>query len=82
MSEIDRTHVKGRGAQIKPPNRFDRIHYEDDLEQVELDDDFMQSRRSVKTEYLPDDSQSVITENDSPDDGETLDADLEEDRVG
>lgn len=69
MSENDRPNAKGRGAQIKPPNRFDRIQYEDDWEHIELDNDYMQSCRSIKTVYLPDDSQSIVAENDSPDVG-------------
>ncbi len=69
MSETDRPHAKGRGAQIKPPNRFESVQYEEDWEQVELDDDYMKSCRSIKTEYLPDNSQSIVAENDSPDVG-------------
>ncbi len=69
MSESNRPTVKGRGAQIRPPNRFEATHYEADLEQLEGDDEFLQSQRSIPTQYIPDDAKSVVSENDSPDVG-------------
>ncbi|WP_437202432.1 PA0069 family radical SAM protein [Planctomicrobium sp. SH664] len=59
--------AKGRASQIHPPNRFDRIHAEDDFEQVEHDSEFLEDRQQVPTEYLPDETRSIISENDSPD---------------
>ncbi len=56
----------GRGAGVSPPNRFERTHLEDDWEQLPADDDLM-GRRKIATEFLPDGSKTVITENDSPD---------------
>jgi DNA repair photolyase len=58
---------KGRGSHIKPPNRFDSIQATDDFEQLEFDEEFQQQLRLLPTEYLPDESKSVVTENDSPD---------------
>jgi DNA repair photolyase len=58
----------GRGSQIRPANRFEQTHVEDDFEQLEDDDELLASRR-LKTEFLPDRTQRIITENDSPDVG-------------
>jgi DNA repair photolyase len=58
---------KGRGAQFSPPNRFEKVHVEPDYEQFEHDEDFLEERGTVDTEFLHDDSKSIISENDSPD---------------
>ncbi len=60
---------RGRGARINPPNRFEATHRELDLEQVEGDDDFLDTLGRPPTEYLPDTSRSIIAQNDSPDVG-------------
>ncbi len=54
----------GRGAQSNPPNRFEAIRIE--WEDTERDEDVGQPRRVV-TEYYVDQTQSIISENDSPD---------------
>ena len=64
-----RPEAKGRGSQLAPPNRFGVPQPILDLEQVEHDEEFLNSLRTVPTEYLPDDSQSIISENNSPDIG-------------
>ncbi len=56
-----------RGAAINPPNRFERLHQEPDYEHLEYDEDFLTGQENPKTEYLPDDSQTIVTSNDSPD---------------
>lgn len=58
--------VVGRGAQIAPPNRFETTHLEDDWEHLEGDPELLDERR-LATEFLPDNSKSIITENNSPD---------------
>jgi DNA repair photolyase len=60
---------RGRGSQLDLPNRFERTYRELDLEQVEWDDDYLQSLEHRATEYLPDRSRSIVSENDSPDVG-------------
>ena len=60
---------RGRGARINPPNRFEVTHRELDLEQVEGDDEYLESLGRPPTEYLPDTSRSIIALNDSPDVG-------------
>ena len=60
---------RGRGARINPPNRFETTHRELDLEQVEPDDNFLETLGRPPTEYLPDTSRTIIAQNDSPDVG-------------
>ncbi|MGD9720611.1 MAG: PA0069 family radical SAM protein [Pirellulales bacterium] len=58
--------IVGRAAGIAPPNRFERVRTEDDFEQLDAADDLPDVRR-LPTVYLPDNSQTLISENDSPD---------------
>jgi DNA repair photolyase len=56
--------TRGRGANINPANRFEALHY--DLEDwCEPDVE----SNSVRTQFLRDDSQSIISYNNSPDVG-------------
>jgi len=57
----------GRAAEAAPPNRFETIHVEVDLEQLAGDDELLAAERRVPTQFLVDASQSIITSNDSPD---------------
>jgi DNA repair photolyase len=57
----------GRAAQTQPPNRFATTHLVEVFDDLEPDDDRLATRRVVPTEYLPDESKSVVSENDSPD---------------
>jgi DNA repair photolyase len=66
---MDAPLAKGRGSQINPPNRFGGPWYEVDLEQVEHDQEYLDSLRNRPTEYIPDNSKTLISENDSPDVG-------------
>jgi DNA repair photolyase len=62
----NRPAIKGRGTALRPNNRFERVYTEDDFEQLDpAADDAPVS--GVVTEYLPDDSQSIVSTNDSPD---------------
>ncbi len=58
---------RGRGAAINPANRFLATHTERDFEQVEHDEEFLDAAAHPRTEYLRDSSQSIVTENTSPD---------------
>jgi DNA repair photolyase len=60
---------KGRGARFNPANRFEPTHHEFELEQVEEDEEYLETLGRPRTEYLPDRSRSIIAENDSPDVG-------------
>ncbi|MCC9608901.1 PA0069 family radical SAM protein [Blastopirellula sp. JC732] len=58
--------VIGRGADFNPTNRFERLATVDDwehLDEAEIDD----APRKVATELYDDQSQSIVTENNSPD---------------
>ncbi len=57
--------AKRRGAPLAPPNRFERYRYENEGEPSGDET----ASPPVRTEYLPDDSRSIIAENDSPDVG-------------
>ena len=60
--------VIGRGSQIAPPNRFERTYTAADYEQLTAED-LVENERKLTTEFFPDQTRSIITENDSPDVG-------------
>ena len=62
-----RPHPKGRGTALNTQNRFEATRMEDDWEQLAIDDEMLDSRPLVPTEYFPDQTQSIVAENDSPD---------------
>jgi DNA repair photolyase len=55
------------GSQLDPPNRFERVRAEVDNEQLEWDTEYIEQRHERQIEYLDDDTQSIVTENKSPD---------------
>ena len=55
------------GSQIDPPNRFEKMQRELDLEHLEWDQEYLDGLQKRPIEYLPDSSQSIVSENDSPD---------------
>lgn len=65
----ERIQPRGRGAGFNPPNRFDPLHHEVELETVEDDADYLDSMRRPETEFLDDRSRSIVAENKSPDVG-------------
>lgn len=67
MSGRQGRESKGRGSQAQPPNRFGGLHAEIELEAFEHDEEALEDLRSVRTEFLPDASKSIVSENDSPD---------------
>jgi DNA repair photolyase len=60
---------RGRGARLNPPNRFEITHHELELEQVEDDEEYLDSLSHKSTEFLPDTSRRILAKNDSPDVG-------------
>jgi DNA repair photolyase len=58
--------AKGRGSQINPTNRFERLDVVADLDHFDSEEDQAEPR-AVRTEYFFDDSKSIINENQSPD---------------
>jgi DNA repair photolyase len=69
MSEPTIPAPRGRGAWSNPPNRFEVIHHELELETVEDDEDYLGALSRPPTEFLSDRSRSIVAENDSPDVG-------------
>ncbi len=67
MSNSHQPAPTGRGSHSNPPNRFEKTHAERDLEHCEHDAELLAQLDRPPTEYLADQSQSVVTENDSPD---------------
>src|SRR6266550_7539231 len=63
--------LKGRGAAINPPNRFERMRVDDDFEHLDGDEEFQDSLGKVQTQYLIDTSRTIIAHNDCPDVGFT-----------
>jgi DNA repair photolyase len=57
----------GRGAASQPANRFITVFQEADLEHVADDQEYLSQLGRPPTVYLPDSSQSIVTENNSPD---------------
>jgi DNA repair photolyase len=55
--------IRGRGAAINPPNRFERIVYEEDAEGIDADEP------RPKTELFRDASRSILARNESRDVG-------------
>lgn len=55
------------GSNIDPPNRFQSIHRETDLEHLEWDQEYLNAQGNRRIEYIDDTSQSIISENQSPD---------------
>ena len=55
------------GSNIDPPNPFDRHQREKDLEHVADDLDYLASLEKREVIYLDDDSQSIVSQNQSPD---------------
>jgi len=55
------------GSMVDPPNRFEKVHRQLQLDQVEWDLEYLQQLDHRKIEYFDDDSKSIVSENDSPD---------------
>lgn len=66
-SERQARRTVGRGAQTSPGNRFERVHTEPDLEQLAGDDELLAESHRVRTEFLPNQTRTILTSNDSPD---------------
>ncbi len=57
----------GRGAGFNPANRYEKTHVEPDAEQLAWWQEETPERPTLKTQLLPDRSQTIIASNDSPD---------------
>lgn len=59
--------AKRRGAQVSPDNRFLPVQHVADFEHREYDEELRQENRVLPTEFIADESRSIISENNSPD---------------
>ena len=64
-----RLQVHGRGAGVQPANPYRPLQIEDDLQQVAGDQQYLDERQRPPTRYYEDISQSIVSQNDSPDIG-------------
>ena len=64
MTPSSPNHIPGRGAHLNPPNRFERIVVERDPDEGDVPPE---ERTHPRTEFYFDASESILTENDSPD---------------
>lgn len=55
------------GSQIDPPNRYLRQHQVFDPEYMEWDREYLEAKFTREIEYSSDTTQSIVSENDSPD---------------
>ena len=55
------------GSNIDPPNRFETVHQEADLEHLEWDQEHLRTLTHRRIEYVFDSSRSIVSENKSPD---------------
>lgn len=55
------------GSNIDPPNRFDKVHQELDLEHLEWDQEYLRDLTNRRIEFITDSSSTIISENNSPD---------------
>jgi DNA repair photolyase len=67
MSDHPPRRFVGRGSAITPANRFVARQTVANHEQLAADDELLADERVLPTQFLPDRSQSLISENDSPD---------------
>lgn len=66
-SSLPRHGGRGRGTPINPPNRFEQIRVEiDEAALADLDPDEV-VRPNPRTQFFDDNSQSILSRNDSPD---------------
>ena len=55
------------GSNIDPPNRFETVHHEPDLEHLQWDQEHLRALSNRKIEYIDDASKTIVSENSSPD---------------
>src|SRR5438093_1438031 len=68
MNISSSTRIIGRAATHSPPNRFEKLHCEADDEHLSWEEaNDLAAPRRVPTEFLPDESKTILRENNSPD---------------
>jgi DNA repair photolyase len=66
MNTPQRLPPPGRGAHLNPKNRFEKLEYVADPPE-DIGGDDVEEQRPLRTQFLRDDTQSIISKNDSPD---------------
>ncbi len=66
---IQRPNIRGRAAGVQPDNPYLRTLQVDDFEHVAEDAEYLDALDRPPTQYLDDESQSIVATNDSPDVG-------------
>lgn len=61
--------IAGRAAQHHPPNRFLTTHLEETFDDRQYEEELLADERKIPAELIADASQTIITENNSPDVG-------------
>jgi DNA repair photolyase len=64
-----RPTIRGRGAAVQPDNPYLTTQRVDDWEQIADDEEYLAALGRPPTEYLDDNSQTIVATNDSPDVG-------------
>lgn len=59
--------AKRRGAKVNPPNRFEPTFSVPDFEHREFDEELLGPLPILPTDFIPDQTASIVTKNDSPD---------------
>lgn len=64
---MNKTKLRGRGTDINPPNRFEKLHIEETEDLYDERDYEPGSERKIETVFYKDHSKSAIAKNNSPD---------------
>ena len=63
----NKSKYRGRGTDLNPPNRFERLHVDENEDNFEYRDEWEDDERKLDTIFYKDNSRMVIAKNDSPD---------------
>jgi DNA repair photolyase len=63
----NKSKYRGRGTDLNPPNRFERLYVDENEDNFEYRDEWENDERKLDTIFYKDDSRTVIAKNDSPD---------------
>lgn len=67
FSKLPNETAMRHGSQLDPPNRFESVRQQPELDHVEWDTEYLRARQNRTVEYIADKSKSIVSENASPD---------------